>query len=170
MDAIIFFIGAVLVSNILMSYVAGLPSHSQASQIGGDTDPAEILRTILWTSLSESVVVDLGQPFYMDDRTTTAESLAIELAALESGYDIDRFDHLNSIIHDMLRSVCDPSFELYMLVFDVDKNKSEPVLAIPRMPEASKNAYASSAEIPGSDATVYLAELILCPALLPELV
>jgi len=170
MDAIIFFIGAVLVSNILKTYVAGLPSRSRASQMGGDTDPAEILRTILSTSLGESVLVDLGRPFCMDDRTTAAEFLAIELAALACGYDIGRFDHVNRLIHDILRSVSNPSFEPFLLVLELDKNQSEPVLSIPHTPGATKNAYASSTEIPGTDATVYLAVLVLCPALLPELV
>ena len=170
MDAIIFFIGAVLVSNILMSYVTPLPNHSQGNSIGGDTDPAEILRTFLATSLCESVVVDLGQPFYMDDRTTAAESLAMELLALEAGHDMQQFDRMNSLIYDMLRAVCNPAFEPYLLVLDMGDDLSGPVLSIPCVPEATKNAYASSTEIPGSGAMIYLAELILCPTLLPELV
>jgi hypothetical protein len=82
MDAIVFFIGAVLVSTILMSYVTPHPDVSRKTSIGGDTDPAEILRTLLATSMCESVVLDAGQIYYMDDRTTAAESLAIELQAL----------------------------------------------------------------------------------------
>lgn len=169
MDAIIFFIGAVLVSNILMSCVTSIPNHSQGNSIGSDTDPSAILRTFLATSLCESVVVDLGQTFYLDDRTTAAESLAIELLALEAGHDMKRFDRLNSLIYDMLRAVCNPTFEPYLLVLDMDDDLSGPVLSIPCVPEATNNAYASSTEIPGSGAMVYLAELVLCPTLLPEL-
>ena len=170
MDAIVFFIGAVLVSNILMSCVTNLPNHPQENSIGGDTDPAEILRTFLASSLCESVVVDLGQTFYIDDRTTAAESLAIELLALEAGHDMKEFVRLNSLIHYMLRAVCNPAFEPYLLVLDMDGALSEPLLSIPCVPEAPRNAHASSTEIPGSGATVYLAELVLCPTLLPELV
>lgn len=170
MDAIIFFIGAVLVSNILMSYVTTLPNHPNGNSFGGDTDPAEILRMFLATSLCESVVVDLGQTFHMDDRTTAAESLAIELVALEGGHDIRQFDRLNSLIHDMLRAVCNPAYEPYLLVFEMDDDATVPVLSIPCVPEATDNAYASSTEIPGSGTMVYLAELVLCPTLLPELV
>lgn len=170
MDAIVFFIGAVLVSNILMSLVINLPNNSQGNSIGGDTDPAEILRSFLATSLCEPVVVDIGHTFYMDDRTTAAESLAIELLALEAGHDVNQFARLNSLIYDMLRAVCNPAFKPYLLVLDMDDDLSGPVLLIPCMPEATKNAYASSTEIPGSGTMVYLAELILCPTLLPELV
>jgi len=170
MDAIVFFIGAVLVSNILLSYVVTLPNHSPESSIVGDTDPAEILRTFLATSLCESVVVDLGQKFYLDDRTTAAESLAIELLALEVGHDLNQFVHLNRLIYDMIRAVCNQAYEPHLLVFDVDDDLSGPVLSIPSAHEATKSAYASSTEIPGSGATVYLAELILYPTLLPELV
>jgi hypothetical protein len=170
MDAIIFFIGAVLVSNILISYVPSIHSSSQGDLIGGDTDPAEVLRTFLATCLCESVVVDLGQPFYMDDRTTAAESLAIELAALETGHDGCRFDLLNALLHEMLRAACNPALEPYLLVIDPDHDSSGPVLLIPHVPDTTDNAYASSTEIPGPGTTTYVVELVLCPPLLPELI
>jgi hypothetical protein len=170
MDAIVFFIGAVLVSTILMSYVTPLPDESRKIGIGGDTDPAEILRILLPTSMCESVVLDAGQIYYMDDRTTAAESLAIELQAMEAGYSMEQFDYLNGLIYDLLRSVCNPAFSSYLLVFGMDDVLDGPVLSIPCMPEATKNAYASSTEIPGSGEVVYLVELVLSPTLLPELV
>lgn len=170
MDAMVFFVGAVLVSNIMLSFVPTLSERPQTESACGDTDPAEILRTIMATSLCEPVMLDLGQIHYLDDRITAAESLAVELMALVAGCDAGQLEPLNTLIYNILRAACNPAFKPFLLVVDIEGNQSDPVISIPCEYAATSHAYASSTEIPGPGGKTYLVELILCPALPLELV
>jgi len=168
MDAVVFFAAAVMISSVLMFYSSGPGAiDGDANQVCPDT--AVMLDVVLRASIGHEVEVALGVGMTIPSTFTVYECLAAEMHALEGGVSNEVFQELNEAILAIIRSACGHSFVPHLLVLGPDLRMDSPMIAIPTVPPASFEAYASSCEMPRADGSQTLVALVLCPALLPEL-
>ena len=163
-----FFAVALAICGVLASYAR--PLVEPRTELQGDADPAEILRVLLRASIGRPVTIDLEGSHRLDGTEDVATCIAVEVRALSSGTSQTVFSSLNAIILEMMTSMCNPVFEPFLIVYDVDDGSPSPVLKLPYEVADSENRYASSTEIPGDGGNPFKAILILSPAALPKLV
>lgn len=168
MDAIVFFIAAMVISGMLLSSAKERADDAFAPQ--GDTSASEILCVFLRASVGERVLVDLEGGVYVDERADVAGCLAVEIASLEEGAEPSAFARLNEVIYSILKSVCNPLFDPHLVVVDVGSECERPILALPDAAARGENTYASSIELQVSGDIACMLQLTLCPAASPELV
>jgi len=168
MDSMVFFAVALAVCGVLVSYAR--PLVEPRADLQGDADPAEILRVLLRASIGRPVTIDLEGSHRLDGTEDVATCIAVEVRALSSGISQTVFSSLNAIILEMMSSMCNPLFEPFLIVYDVDGGLPSQVLKLPYDVADSENRCASSTEIPGDGGNPYMAILVLSPAALPELV
>ena len=169
MDAIVFFVAAMTVSSVLLSY-ARPPGDRSLEDFDGDADPAEVLGVFLEASIGERLTLQFEEHVTVDASEDVAHCLAVEVAALRSGVARAAFADLNSVLERMLRSICNPSFEPCLMIVELGNGAGNVVLALLDPPGAAENVYASSAELRVDDGDPCLVELVLGPATPPELV
>lgn len=168
MDSMVFFAAALAVCGVLASYARPLVEPRTDPQ--GDADPAEILPVLLRASIGRQVSIDLESSYNLDGTEDVATCIAVEVHALSSGANQEVFSSLNAIILEMMTSLCNPAFEPFLIVYDLDDGLPSPILKLPHEETDSENRFASSTEVPGDDGNPYKAILVLSPAALPELV
>ncbi len=168
MDSMVFFVAALTICGILVSYAR--PSAESRADLRGDADPAEVLRVLLRASIGHAVSIDLEGNHLLDGTEDVAACIAVEMCALSSGAGQTVFSSLNAIILEIMISVCNPVFEPSLTVYDLDGVVPTPVLKIPCERALSEDRYASSTEIPRNDGDPYTVVLVLSPAASPELV
>lgn len=168
MDSMVFFAAALAICGVLVSYARPLDGPRTDPQ--GDADPAEILRVLLRASIGRPVSIDLEGSHRLDGTEDVATCIAVEVHALSSGANLKVFSSLNAIILEMMISLCNPAFEPFLIVYDLDDGLPSPVLKLPYEEADSENLFASSTEIPGDGGNPYKVILILSPAALLELV
>lgn len=166
MDSMVFFVAALAICGALVSYAE--PSAEPRMNLQGDTDPAEILPVLLRASIGRPILMNLEGGHYLDGTEDVAVCIAVELHALSSGASQNSFSLLNTIILEMMNSLCNPVLEPFLIIYCLDNGLTSSVLKLPCEEPESKNLYASSAEIPGEDGNPYRAILVLSPATLPE--
>ncbi len=167
MDSMVFFAAALVVCGVLVSYARPTVEPEESSQ--GDADPAEILRVLLRASIGCPVSIDLEGCHRLDGTEDVAICIAVEVRALSSGASLRVFSSLNALIIEMMISLCNPVFEPFLAIYELDDGSPNPVLMLPCEEAASECRYASSTEIPGDGGNSYKAILVLSPASLPEL-
>ena len=167
MDSMVFFAAALAVCGVLVSYAR--PLVEPRTDLQGDADPAEILRVLLRASIGRPVSIDLEGSHRLDGTEDVATCITVEMHALSCGADQKVFSSLNAVILEMMISLCNPAFEPFLIVYDLDNGLPSPVLRLPHEEADSENRFASSTEIPGDGGNPYKVILILSPAALPEL-
>lgn len=166
MDAIVFFIAAMAISTVVLSY--SVPSSGQVDSLDGDLNAGEILDVFLRASVCERLTLQVGRPILVDGHEDVAACLALEISALDAGIAESAFAGLNSILERTLISVCSQAFDPHLVVLVLTDSGWTTLLVLHGMPDPTHEASASSAELTTDDETPCLVELVLCPAAPPE--
>lgn len=169
MDAVVFFAASMLISTALLAYASDFAGPGSIHACNDWRDPDEVLHAFLHASVGTELIVNLNSSVQIKGNEEIAECIAIETQALRSGAGIAPFEELNDVCLRILRSCSAPLYEPFLIVLCSDANGTEPILAIPWLPENHPEAHASSAEFPGLVGETILVTLILCPASSPEL-
>ena len=165
MDAVVFFLASMIVASVLFSYLER-PGIQRTAEESGDSDA--MLEVLLKASIGTTLSVALEHTLVIDGREEVGECLLAEIHALRHGATIATFQSLNAILGGLVLSICSPAFEPSLVVLCEGDSCPNPILEILN-PRASPNVYASSTELTDPDGSIYLVELLLAPAALPEL-
>ncbi len=166
MDALVFFVGAILISSMLLS----LPGKASTSTRTSDSsiETARLLDSVLSASIGANLTLELDRPVHISRQSLVRDCLAFEADFLVRGEDPDRFSQLNSIVVDMLRECAPSSMEPHLLF--VYRSYSEPLLALPHLPGEECTRIASSVGLALEGGFEILVVLVLCPSAPSELI
>lgn len=169
LDAVVFFIAAMAISTVLMSYVRTGVDQSLDDK-GGRSDPAEVLQAFMRASIGERVTLQIDTQVCIEPSEDVASCLAAEIAALRQGVAPEVFANLDSLMERILRSVSSPALEPHLLVLEPGDPSPKTLLTLGGVPGRGECSYASSCTLGMQGGAECLVELVLCPPAPPELV
>jgi hypothetical protein len=170
MDALVFFMVAVTISSVLLFYFSGNRGMSVPDHGPGSADPNEVLESLLHSSIGIDETVNLGVERHLSSRTSVDQCLLIEAEAILDGQPRSAFRSIEEAIWSILERLCTPVFAPYLSVWWMGEDFSEAVIRIPSNPPASDQAFGACVELVNSGVEILLAQLLLCPSALPEVI
>lgn len=170
MDALVFFMVAMVISSILLYYSSSGPTETQDDHGQGMSDPHEILGVLLRSSIGCEITVSLDAPRYISWDTEVGMCLLLEAEAIVDGMTPGAFDELNKTVLDLLRSLCNSVYEPFLSVMAEDDTGTERIISIPGAPTKSNHMYAATMNLVQDEEKALLVQLVLCPAASPEIV
>lgn len=169
LDAVIFFVAAMTISTVLMSYVR-TGAESSLDDTGGYSDPADVLEVFMRASIGERLTLLLDTQVCIEPSEEVASCLAAEVAALRQGVAPEAFADLDSLMERILRSISSPALEPHLLVLEPGDPSPKTLMTLGGAPDRGECSYASSCTLGMQGGAECLVELVLCPPAPPELV
>ena len=164
MDAVVFFLAAMVVSGILFSTVSDTVDEDRSDSCSW-FDPERALAAMMRSSIgSETQVVVGGQSLILEERVEIAECILLEahiIAEGDAGFD---FSALNSILSEVVNGICGRSMHAGLCVYELLNGTPSELFSIPRSWTDTRITYASTAELADSGGSVYLVQLRSAPA------
>ena len=166
MDAVVFFAGAILVSSVLLSY-SGEPATTH-QESADSLEVAHLLDSVLSSSIGSNLTIVYDQSIQVSRQALVRDCLAVEGDCLFRGGETDGFADLNTIVLEMLGAGAPPVRAPHLLF--VYKSYSEPLLALPHLPDHVDERFASHVTLTLEGGSEILVVLVLCPSAPSELV
>lgn len=165
MDAIVFFAAAMIISSMMVSFAG----HGVDNDLfGQEASPAEsLLNCFLSSSILSNLTVQLSDQIDVRWQTSVRYCLAFEGDALFRGVELDSFAELNGLLWERLSASVPCAFAPHLLLLSY--SYSEPLLALPHVPQTDALGSSSSAAISPADEAKLSVVLVLCPATSSEL-
>ncbi len=170
MDAVVFFLVAVLVSTILLCYSSLGPESEGTDHGKGSADPEAVLYALMRSSIGHDLTVQLDIPRHVSGRTDVGQCLILEAEGLLAGIPSIAFAPINDVVGKILSGICSPVYEPYLSLWIISDTVSEALARIPEGEPTSEQRYGASVEMRNTGTEVLLVQLLLCPPSLPELV
>jgi len=170
MDAMVFFLVAVMVSTVLLHYSA-LGQESKVADHGqGNADPSAVLEALIHSSIGLDLTVYVDTPRHISPYVEVGQCLLLEAEGLLDGASADSFDPVNDAVRGILEGICSPVLEPYLSVWSITDSVPEVLVLIPEGESVSEQKYGASVELRNTGERMLLVQLLLCPSTLPELV
>ena len=163
MDAVVFFVIAITISSILFFYVDDEVLRSAEQSDDDQSNPGAILKVFLHSSLGADIVLQLNGEVRIPGSSEIVECISTELEALALGQNLTDFSPLNDRLIIVLRSICSPVMEPFLMAINARGQKSDEMFSIPRAITESGTQLASSTRLPSSHSS-YLLILVLVPS------
>lgn len=164
MDAVVFFVIAMTISCILVYYARAELARPGARPSDDQSDPEAVLQVFLRASLGEDVVLDLNGGARVSAGSEIAECITVEVDALVLGANLSDFRPLNERYVATLEAICSPVMEPYLVATHLSEEGERLMFSIPGDLPSSGTRYASSAELPCKDGSLFLLTLVLVPS------
>ena len=165
MDAVVFFAGAILISSSILSFSNIQPAIEEQSD--ASLEASYLLDCVLSASIGSNLSVDAGHPMHLSRQTLVRDCIAFEGDCLFRGVEASGFSDLNLIVMRMLKECAPPSVDPCLLI--VYKSYSEPLLALPHIPDDVRERIASSVTLTLEGGSEIMVVLVLCPPAPSEL-
>jgi len=165
MDAVVFFAGAILISAGLLSLPGQIRGNSDTND--ATIDVARLLDTVLASSIGTNLTMDTGRPVTVSRQALVRDCLAFEGEFLIRGGEPEVFAELNLAVTAIFDGCAPAGMDAYLLL--VYRSCSEPLLALPHLPDEEATRAASSVELTLDDGLELLIVLVLSPSAPSEL-
>ncbi len=161
-DAIVFFLAAMLVSQVLFSLAEGDSGIQQVDGLGADAEG--LLHAVLRSSLGvEMTVRTSGDTIRLSQRDTIADCLLLEAHAIAEGDGVDGFEALNGHVKSALHSVVGPFLEPSIRLVDVSDGTAAVLVSLPDEWSEVGTAYAATLGVSEASGGSYIIQLRLVP-------
>jgi hypothetical protein len=164
MDAIVFFLAAMVVSGVLFSAVAKSVDDDGIEPCAW-FDAERALVAILRSSVGSKIAVTVGgESLVINEWMEIAECVLLEAHVIAEGDGDSDFSALNSILSEVLNDVCGLSMNARLCVHELQNGTPTELFSVPRSWADARVTYASTTELVDSEERTYLVQLCSAPA------